>query len=72
MEFYFFNWVQVSYDFGKVVPSGTTQGKVCRMSLSTNVVARMSIAIKQQLLEQKERGVVGNQIEPQVQHRQQV
>jgi hypothetical protein len=26
MEFYFFNWVQLSYDFGKVVPSGTTQG----------------------------------------------
>jgi hypothetical protein len=26
MEFYFLNWVQVSYGFGKVVPSGTTQG----------------------------------------------
>jgi hypothetical protein len=24
MEFYFLNWVQLSYDFGKVVPSGTT------------------------------------------------
>ncbi len=30
MEFYCFNWVQLSCDFGKVVPSGTTQGKVCR------------------------------------------
>jgi hypothetical protein len=29
MEFYFLNWVQLSCDFGKVVPSGTTQGKVC-------------------------------------------
>jgi hypothetical protein len=28
MEFYFKNWVQLSYDFGKMVPSGTTQGKV--------------------------------------------
>jgi hypothetical protein len=26
---YFLNWVQLSYDFAKVVPSGTTQGKVC-------------------------------------------
>jgi len=26
MEFYFLNWVQLSYDFGKVVPSGTTPG----------------------------------------------
>ncbi len=30
MEFYFLNWVQLSCDFGKVVPSGTTQGKNCR------------------------------------------
>jgi hypothetical protein len=29
MEIYFLNWVQLSCDFGKVVPSGTTQGKVC-------------------------------------------
>ncbi len=28
MDFYFLNWVQLSYDFGKVVPSSTTQGKV--------------------------------------------
>jgi hypothetical protein len=28
MEFYFKNWVQLSYYFGKVVPSVTTQGKV--------------------------------------------
>jgi hypothetical protein len=27
MEFYFLNSVQLSCDFGKVVPSGTTQGK---------------------------------------------
>jgi hypothetical protein len=27
MEFYFLNWVQLSCDFGKVVFSGTTQGK---------------------------------------------
>jgi hypothetical protein len=26
MEFYFLNWVQLSYDFGKVVLSGTNQG----------------------------------------------
>jgi hypothetical protein len=26
MEFYFLNWVQLSCDFGKVVPNGTTQG----------------------------------------------
>jgi len=31
MEFYFLNWVQLSYDFGKVVPSGTIQGKVYRL-----------------------------------------
>ncbi len=29
MEFFFLNQVQLSCDFGKVVPSGTTQGKVC-------------------------------------------
>jgi hypothetical protein len=27
--FIFLNWVQLSYDFGNVVPNGTTQGKVC-------------------------------------------
>jgi hypothetical protein len=27
MEFYILNWVQLSYDLSKVVPSGTTQGK---------------------------------------------
>jgi hypothetical protein len=26
VEFYFLNWVQLSYDIGKVVLSGTTQG----------------------------------------------
>jgi len=31
MEFYFKNWVQLSCDFVKVAPSGTTQGKVCRI-----------------------------------------
>jgi hypothetical protein len=30
MEFYFKNWVQLSYDFGKVVFSGNPQGKVCK------------------------------------------
>jgi len=30
MEFYFLNWVQLSCDFGMVVPTSTTQGKVCR------------------------------------------
>jgi hypothetical protein len=29
MEFYFLNWVQIPYDFGKVVSNGTTQGNVC-------------------------------------------
>jgi hypothetical protein len=29
MEFYFLNWVQLSYDFGMVVPTSTTQGNVC-------------------------------------------
>ncbi len=28
-KFYSLNWVQLSCDFGKVVPSGTAQGKVC-------------------------------------------
>jgi len=28
MKFYFLNLVQLSCDFGKVVPSGTTQGKI--------------------------------------------
>jgi hypothetical protein len=28
-KFYFKNWVQLSCDFGKVVASGITQGKVC-------------------------------------------
>ncbi len=31
MEFYFSNSVQLSCDFGKVVLSGTTQGKVCQV-----------------------------------------
>jgi hypothetical protein len=26
MEFYFLNWIQLSYDFGKTVINGTTQG----------------------------------------------
>jgi hypothetical protein len=30
---YFLNWVQLSYDFGKVVTSGTTQRKVCCLDL---------------------------------------
>jgi hypothetical protein len=28
-KFYFLNWVQLSYDFGNVVPSDNTQRKVC-------------------------------------------
>jgi len=31
VEFYFLNWVQLFYDFSKVVPSGSTQGKVCHI-----------------------------------------
>ncbi len=34
MEFYFLNSVQLSCDFGKMVPSGTTQGKVCHIDSS--------------------------------------
>ncbi len=34
MEFYFLNLIQVSYDFGKVVFNGTTQGKVCLNEVS--------------------------------------
>jgi hypothetical protein len=33
MEFYFLNWVQLSCDFNKVVPNGTTQGYVCPYTL---------------------------------------
>jgi hypothetical protein len=29
MSFYFLSWVQFFYDFGKVIPSGTTQGYFC-------------------------------------------
>jgi hypothetical protein len=42
MEFYFLNWIQLSYDFGKVVPSGITQGKVCCkpfFALKQNLIA---------------------------------
>ncbi len=34
MQFNFLNWVQLSGDFGKVVLSGTTQGKVCHLGYS--------------------------------------
>jgi hypothetical protein len=30
MDFFKKNWVQLSYDYGKVIPSGTTQRKVCQ------------------------------------------
>jgi hypothetical protein len=33
MEFYLRNWVELSRDFGKVVPSGTTQGYFCLVAL---------------------------------------
>jgi hypothetical protein len=29
MKFYSLNWVQLSYDFGKMIPSGTAQGYFC-------------------------------------------
>jgi hypothetical protein len=35
MEFYFLNWVQLSCDFGDVVPSGNTQGKACCLKNSS-------------------------------------
>jgi hypothetical protein len=35
MEFYFLNWVQLSYDFGKVVLSGTTQGYFRKQIIQT-------------------------------------
>jgi hypothetical protein len=34
MQFYLLNWVQLSCDFGKVVPSRTTQGKACQQGCS--------------------------------------
>lgn len=34
MEFYFFNLIQLSYNFGKVIFSDTTQGKVCLNEVS--------------------------------------
>jgi hypothetical protein len=37
MEFYFLNWVQLSYDSGKVVLGGTTQGKVYHTKNSENI-----------------------------------
>jgi hypothetical protein len=40
MKFYFLNWVQFSCDFGKVVPSGTTQGKVCHGAFTIAVPQR--------------------------------
>jgi hypothetical protein len=40
MKIYFLNSVQLSCDFGKVVPSGTTQGKVCWIPLADFFVAR--------------------------------
>jgi hypothetical protein len=36
MKFYFLNWIQLSYDFGKVVRSGTTQGKVADLQFTYN------------------------------------
>ncbi len=40
MKFYFLNWVQFSCDFGKVVPSGITQGKVCHGAFIIGVPQR--------------------------------
>jgi hypothetical protein len=37
MEFYILNWIQLSYDFGKVISHDTTQGKVCCDRLNANV-----------------------------------
>jgi hypothetical protein len=40
MKIYFLNCVQLSYDFGKAVLSGTTQGKVCWVPLAEFFVAK--------------------------------
>jgi len=47
MEFYFLNWVQFSYDFGKVVPNGTTKGKVCHTRSSEKVCSKSGGAKKE-------------------------
>ncbi len=38
MEFYILNCVQLSDDFDKVVPSGTTQGKECVNKFEINLM----------------------------------
>ncbi len=45
MKFYFLNWVQLSYYFGKVVPSGSTQGKVCHAITSITLTVGASIVV---------------------------
>jgi hypothetical protein len=36
MKLFLKNWVQLSCDFGKVVPNSTTQGKVCHRIMQPN------------------------------------
>jgi len=39
MEFYFLNWVQLSCDFGEVVPNGTTPRQVLLETIPNHVVS---------------------------------
>jgi len=46
MEFYFLNWVQLSCDFGKVVPSGTTPRQVLLETIPNHVVSWVQVEPK--------------------------
>jgi hypothetical protein len=46
MEFYFLNLIQLSYDFGKVVLNGTTQGKVCLNEVSNGLQIHTCVMMK--------------------------
>jgi hypothetical protein len=45
MEFYFLNSMQLSCDFGKVVPNGATQGKVCQVVTKSKKVFILNIEL---------------------------
>jgi hypothetical protein len=47
MEFYFLTWVQLLYDFRKVVSNGTTQGKVCHTRSGEKICSNSGCAKKE-------------------------
>jgi hypothetical protein len=46
-KLYFKNWVELSCDFGNVVPSGTTPRIVLLETIPNHVVNRIQVELKQ-------------------------